>query len=318
MPKEKAERQELTPELRKKKEAIQEVQSQLGALRQEIGVRNRNTGKDKENPQPITEMSVLNELQTAWSNAYLAHEGADSSKLKGFEKWKSFEQAMGGEAATSGITDLLKALADAPSEKEQQATDAALRFEISQLSDEMNAGQKYLDTFPAAPLSERAEEQVDKILGKLPPEAQEFLRAIIFDFLASIGESFNMLDFSGSLRFRMAMEQAKGDTASLEKLKPEEREEVLKASVDPVVRSGLESKWKAEHRRWVQERKVFESNNPGKKYVVPPPTIFDVYKKPEPSKPPAESALAGNQKPSEVSSPAKDQTPPVNPPPPKA
>jgi hypothetical protein len=314
MAEKKIERQELTPDLRKKKEVIQEVQDQLGELRKELGVRKRNAGKKDAAPeQSLEESGVVETLKRAWSDAYLAHENVDSAKMKGFEKWKDFEKAMGGEAATSGITDLLIALAD-PKEEEQKAKDAALRLEIKQLGDEMNAGQKYLETFPAAPLSERVVEQVDKLLSKLPPGVQDFLLPIIMDFLANFGESFGMLDFSGSLRFRSAMEQAKGDEVELNKLTPEEETEVLKASADPVVRSSLEGKWKVLHKKWAQRKKNFEASAQGQKFAEFPPTIFDVYKKEEAPKPTALAAApAGPEK-----LPEKTGTPdPVSPADPK-
>ncbi len=282
MAEKKVERQELTPELRAKRDTVAEVQSQLGELRKELSVRRTNAGKKDAPPeQPLEESGVVEAVRKAWSDAYLAHEGADPSKLKGLEKWKVFEKEMGGESATSGIRDLLKALADAPTEKKQAEAEVPLRLELKQLSEELNAGQKYLETFPSAPLAERAVEQVDKLLSKLPPEMQEFLRTVILDFLANFGESFNMLDFSGSMRFRAALEQAKGDTVSLEKLTKEEQQEVITASTDPVVRSTLERKWKVLYKNWAQRKKTFESNAQGQKFAEFPPTIFDVYKKEE-------------------------------------
>ncbi len=300
MAKEKAERQELTPDLRKKKEVIQEVQDQLGELRKELSVRNRNTGKQDKAPETkLQDSDVLKALKTAWSDAFKEHQKEGTSKMKGFKQWQDFEKEMGGLGAADDLDKLLIALADASSEGEQVKAEVPLRLELNQLSQEISTGQKYLDTFPAAPLAERAVEQVDKLLSKLPPEMQEFLRAVILDFLANFGESFGMLDFSGSIRFRSAMEQAKGDTASLKNLKPEEQLEVEKARVDPVVRSALEGKWKVLHKKWAQRKKTFESSAQGQKFAEFPPTIFDVYKKeevkptPAPATTPAITALPG-------------------------
>jgi hypothetical protein len=292
MAKEKAEqRQELTPELREKRDAVAEVQSQLGELRKELSARQRNAGKPDRAPEKdLKESDALLALKTAWSEAFEKHKGEATPKMKGFKQWQDFEQEMGGLGAALDLDQLLIALADAPSEQEDANAEVPLRLELKPLSKEMDAGQKYLDTFPAAPLAERAMEQVDTLLSRLPAEAREFLRTIIIDFLANLGESFGMLDFSGSIRFQAAMEQAKGDKVSLEKLKPEEQKEVIQASVDPVVRSSLEGKWKALHKNWAQRKKTFESSAQGQKFAEFPPTIFDVYKKEEVKPTPTPSA----------------------------
>lgn len=272
----------LTPDLREKRDAVKEVQSQLGELRKELSLRKKNAGKPDQPPeQDLRQSTVLTELQTAWSDAYLAHQKPGTLSSKGLEQWKTFEAAMGGKDATSGLTDILvKALIDASPEKQQDA-DAALRLEMENLRDEVNAGQKYIDTFPAAPLAERAVEQVDTLLSKLPQEAREFLRTIILDFLANFGESFNMLDFSGSIRFQEAMKEAEKDKAGLKKLDEADKAEFEKALVDSSVRQDLEGKWKLLHKAWANRKKAFVPVAPGQKFAESPPTIFDVYKKEE-------------------------------------
>ncbi len=282
MAEKKVERQELTPELRAKRDAIVKVQDALGELRKELSVNERNAGKpDRVQEKPLEQSETLLALKTAWAEAFEKHKGEATPKMKGYKQWQNFEQEMGGLGAALDLDQLLIALADGPSEQENANAEVPLRLKLSQLSQELGAGQKYLETFPSAPLAERAVEQVDKLLSKLPPEMQEFLRTVILDFLANFGESFNMLDFSGSMRFRAAMEQAKGDTVSMTKLTNEEKVEVEKASFDPVVRSTLERKWKVIYKNWAQRKKTFESNAQGQKFAEFPPTIFDVYKKEE-------------------------------------
>jgi hypothetical protein len=273
-------RKELTSEGRERRDRVRDVRKELDALQSQV-LRSRSRqrkGKEvSEDDRQLEDDNALGALLDAWLIAKEKNATAQSPE------WKALEKAFGADLDKGSTAKLLENLEDDLEKEEEEYAVANL---AGDLSDEMRAADKYLETFPKAPPDERLWEAVQKFMDeRLSPDIRSkieglgldaaSIRDMIVGFLAGLAEGVPALSaLGGKLRFRVALEQVRNGDDAEDKQK---LERLVKESVDgkPDGLKELEKSWTVLYKQWLQRKR--NAKNAGTPFDEATPTIHDLW-----------------------------------------